>query len=303
MGRRQQASRKRRTTGKAQADRGLARFLGKTWWQGVGGIACVVAIILPILIFGYHLLFKKTVPSPKGPPVAIAAVNLERDEGVQGLSFVFPKRLSINSSELNYINSSLGSLGNSPHYYSWARANGGVDPNVTLIQLILRGNRKFPVRILNMHAVGHCTSPLSGTYFEWGTAGADFSTRIGFNLDKADPAAQQWEMYNTFGGSYFESYTVSLKEGEEHVFQIAGMAKYHYCAFKIQLTVLTNNGITTETVDNKGRPFEVSGTLPWRDYRELYGGGVASGVCFGKEFNEFEMAVPKVVCPNGRPIG
>ncbi|HTX83302.1 MAG TPA: hypothetical protein VME44_14025 [Streptosporangiaceae bacterium] len=216
-----------------------------------------------------------------GPPVAVVSVSLQRNGAYQGETFIFQNKLNLTNLQLADLNRSNSELGQSAFYDSWARAHGGVDPGTVIIQLILAGNRSYPVRIVNMNPVGTCTAPLDGTILDSPPAGEDDSALIGFNLDSPDPVAETYSEAQGFGQSYFEAKTVTLQYPQQQVFEIVGVTAHHFCQFRIQLTVLEAHKTVRETIGNGSRPFIVSGGLPLTDYKEVYIGGVMTVQCPG----------------------
>jgi hypothetical protein len=250
----------------------------------VGGI--LTAVITAVAVgaaTGYtsHLLDKKSTAVPKGPPLAVVSVTLQRNGAYQGGTYVFPDALRISSTQIHLIDSTNQQLGQDDYYDSWARAHGGVDPDTVIIQLILAGNRSYPVRILDMRPVGQCASRLKGTLLLSPTAGEDDSVLIGFNLDKPDPIADTYSQTRGFGQSFFESKTVTLTYPQQQVFEIVGQSVYHYCQFRIHVDMLSGNRKEVELIGNGSQPFKVSGILPIADYKEVYLGGVADNGCPG----------------------
>jgi hypothetical protein len=216
-----------------------------------------------------------------GPPVAVVSVSLQRNGAYQGETYIFPSKLSLTNTQLENLNRSNSELGESAFFDSWARAHGGVDPGTVIIQLILAGNRDYPVRIVNMNPVGTCTAPLSGTILDSPPAGEDDSTLIGFDLDSPDPVADAYSEAQGFGQSYFEAKTVTLEYPQQQVFEIIGVTARHFCQFRINLSVLEGRRIVLETIGDGARPFMVSGELPLTDYQEVYIGGVMNFGCPG----------------------
>ncbi len=275
-------------------------------WIGslVTAVVTAVAVSLAVLFANHVIGFGQPTPGVEQPitgpkqsatgagqlsaqhglPVVVASERLLRNAAYQGNSFVFSQPLNLSPTQVHAINEwTLGlQLAGLDNYYTWARAHQGIDPNATIIQLVLAGNRNQPVRILGMQPVGECRAPLAGTLLYSPPAGQDSSVSIGFNLDKPDPAAQVYSQTTGFGADYFASKTVSLRYQEQQVFQVVATTAKHYCEFRLQLTVLAGGKTSTETIGNGVHPFEVTSILPSRSitslgsYRQAYIGGVAS---------------------------
>lgn len=250
----------------------------------VGGIlTTVISAVAVGAATGYtsHLFGGKTASALAGPPLAVVSVSVQRDDTYQGGTYIFPSALQINDTLLRRINSVSPGLSEDNYYESWARTHGGIDPGAIVIQLILAGNRTYPVRILNMQPVGQCTAPLNGTLMLSPPAGEDNSVLIGFNLDKSDPVAQSYSETQGFGQSFFESRTVTLAYPQQQVFEVFGRALQHYCQFKIRMTLLVGRQQEVEVIGDGSQPFRVSGVLPYVYYKEVYFGGVMNNGCPG----------------------
>ncbi|MGW2310383.1 hypothetical protein [Actinomadura luteofluorescens] len=212
---------------------------------------------------------------PGGSPVKVDSVALQSNIDLKGDSFAFPQPVTATPDQLRAI--SPFDLG------SWARPRGGVDVGMVMTQIVLTGNRKTPVRILDMRAVSKCSAPLTGTLFYSPTAGADDTIRVAFDLDQPNPRARAWSGWERgFGGLYFDSKTVSLKHKEQQTFQVLGITERKSCEFRIQLSILTGGKTVTKLAGNGSQPFKVTAlteqakaaTGNFSDYHRLYVGGV-----------------------------
>jgi hypothetical protein len=214
-------------------------------------------------------------------PVKIDSVSYS-PSGAYGFSFAFRKKVALSSRELESITGAGSGQGN---YESWARSHGGVDLSVSEIKLVVEGNSASLVRIINMQVVKQCQPPLSGTLFYSPGAAQDTSIKLGFNLDELVSVARTYRD-SVFGSSYFDNKTVSLKRGEQEVFQIRAETKRYYCQFELRLTIVVDGKTVNETVDDHGQPFRVTASLvanpgvkdPYSAYKAAYLGGVARPV-------------------------
>ena len=211
-------------------------------------------------------------------PVKIDSVSYS-PSGAYGFSFAFRKQVALSSGELNSITGAGNGEGN---YESWARSHGGVDLSVSEIKLVVEGNSSNLVRIINMQVVKQCQSPLAGTLFYSPPAAQDSSIKLGFNLDELVSVARTYRD-TVFGSSYFDNKTVSLRRGEQEVFQIRAVTERYYCQFKLKLTIVVGGKTVYQIVDDHGRPFRVTASLvaspgvnhPYAAYKAAYLGGVA----------------------------
>lgn len=203
-----------------------------------------------------------------GPPVVIDAVTPD-GEG-DGFSYVLPQRLILAPQQLK----SLNKLGpNDPQYDQWFTSRGGAVPSPALLKLVVEGNRSHPVLIIDMGIVDHCTNALAGTLFSNGSNGGSIADlAVQFDLDLPHPVP----VNGNAGGNYFTAHSISLKKGEQAVFEIAASSA-RYCQYQIALTVVDGTKTLTETVSDHGQPFKVTGLLPKTRYSALYQGANEPG--------------------------
>jgi hypothetical protein len=235
----------------------------------------------PGLSAGHHDAASAVPPSASRSPVKIDSVSYS-PSGAYGFSFAFQKEMALSSRELNSITGAADGEGN---YESWTRSHGGVDLSVSEIKLVVEGNSANLVRIINMQVIKQCQPPLAGTLFLSPPAAQDTSIKLGFNLDELVSVAKTFRD-GIFGSSYFDNKTVSLRRGEQEVFQIRAVTKRYYCQFKFKLTLVVGGKTVYQVVDNHGQPFSVTASLvanpgtkdPYAAYRAVYLGGVAKPI-------------------------
>lgn len=265
---------KRRQARRKSQGQKVAKVLGMTWWQGVSSITGVLALVVTILI-ATPSGGSAPKPTATGLPVKVDSVSLQPLGEVP--SMVFPDALQLNKAKLQSLSQLVtDNIQGSNYFYSWAQSHGGIDPDKTVIQLIVSGNRDQEVRIIGMRAVGaSCGPPLTGTLMEYvGAGGGIPDISLGFNFDKSDPNARSYAGGGPWGGDYFLQNTVPLNPGEQKVFEIAGVTKLHDCNFRIQLTILDGTNKISETIGNGNKPFSVSAMLSPEQYKVFYGGGI-----------------------------
>jgi hypothetical protein len=144
------------------------------------------------------------------------------------------------------------------------RALGAANVNVAMTTLAVTGNRGSLVRITDIRALAQCQAPLTGTLFFSPTAGSTYSAKIGFDLDKPNPFAQNvvddpaQEAPPTFTGTYFPDHEYDLAPGEPATFVLTARTTKHYCRYRYQFDLLVNGRPATQIVDDHGKPFEVT---------------------------------------------
>jgi hypothetical protein len=284
------------TQGTAEGDIGAS---SRAWlkrpavWIGTVATAVIIAVASSLAVTYANHAASNLNSHNSGLPIKVLAVTLERNAAFQGYSFVFARPIVFTSSQLTHMSnlaksSNLNGLSN---YYAWARASGGVDPGTLIMQLVLAGNRGDVVRILNMHAVGLCTAPLTGTLLYSPGAAQDNNVAVGLNLEQRDPVAQVIKGNSSFGPDYFTYKTVSLMYNEQQVFTIVAVTSKHYCQFRLDFTVLADGKTSDVIVGEGAKPFKVSAVIlgpnynSVKAYKRVYIGGVTDATCGGQFMN------------------
>ncbi len=203
-----------------------------------------------------------------GPPVLIDSVT----PGGSGsdFSYILPQQMVLTPQQLHSLNDLTP---DSPHYDQWFTSRGGAPPSPAVVKLVVEGNRPHPVLIINMGIADQCTRALNGTLFQNGNNGGSVNDLgVSFDLDLARPVPVNGIM----GGSYFAAHSVSLRQGEQMVFEVVSNST-RYCQYRITLTVVDGTRTLTETVSDDGAPFKITGRLPEAGYDALYVGGTEPG--------------------------
>jgi hypothetical protein len=195
-------------------------------------------------------------PTTSGPPVRITLGNV----GVIEQSYILPEPAALTAQQLNTLNRQAGS--NNLSYLKWLAAHHASFDNALDFLLVVQGNRRQPVRIINMVSSETCTASLHGTLFLDYNAGAVINTRLTFNLSQPrtpasyiDPNTQQSVP------DYFSKYGVTLNYGEQFSFGVLAQAvPSRTCSVVFVMTVLAGNQTIRETVNDQGQPFSVTGS-------------------------------------------
>ncbi|TMR42408.1 hypothetical protein [Actinomadura geliboluensis] len=251
------------------------------WWQRPAFKWIATAIITPILVGVGAWSIQKGINSygnrPRGNPVTVELARVQRSEGEQAGDWVFRQPMQLTDAELSALNQMhKQSATPTDAEEAWFRRNGGVDPNVSIIKLVLRGNRSDPVRVVDMTALAQCTEPLTGTLFLDPTAGAEESTRVEFDLDTPSPHAKFVTDDGTMQGDYFRENSISLKRGETIALEIAARTVRHYCSFTLKMDVVADSKTSSVHIGDQRRPYVVSAVNPDpKAYKELYIAGLA----------------------------
>ncbi|MGP0027032.1 MAG: hypothetical protein ACLPKE_27295 [Streptosporangiaceae bacterium] len=212
--------------------------------------------------------------SPAGQPLAILAENPIDVTGV----WVFPGKLTLKNSQLNYLNSlDMDSLSGEDALGSWFIEHGAYSPN-EILQLVLRNNRSYLVRILDIAVVKSCGAPLNGTVFYSPAEGAVGDLDLYFDLDSNDMNAQN-DPENTNHSDFFSNQTVTIDPGAEQVFKVWAATREHACSFFLQAEILDGSRIVFEKIGDGQQPFHVtaavvnlSSSKPYTAYQAAYPG-------------------------------
>jgi hypothetical protein len=104
---------------------------------------------------------------------------------------------------------------------------------------------------------------------------------MGFDLDTPDPNAHKANGGYVAPEPYFDTTTISLAPGEKQVVDMVAVTIRHFCRYTFAMTVLDGNKSSTETLNDKGKPFKVSALEKgppslFEHYRSTYIGGVVT---------------------------
>ncbi|HVV12463.1 hypothetical protein [Amycolatopsis sp.] len=218
-------------------------------------------------------------------PVHVGSVSYVRDgSGPAGWSFVFPNKVQFSAIDLASLN---GLNGNGSGYTNWVLGHGGVTPDDARLSIDLRSNAQSTVTISDLQVVKQCQAPLTGTLLYSPPAGPSNDLNLAVDLDEQFPVAKAY-VGGKPAGAYFgekgNGHHIDLAPGENTTLLVDATTSHQDCRFSFELLVDTPNGAVTETVDDHGKPFEVTATVEdsatmsprFASYRAVYGGGVAS---------------------------
>lgn len=250
-------------------------------------------------------LWDLTRPSAPDPPVKVEVVS--DLQTLDEVSFVAPHPSVLTNAELSALDGS-AAAGNSA-YEAWLRQHGAVPTGLGLIGLTVAGNSATPVTITQLEIVKTCTQPLAGTLFynPSNIGGPIAVPTIYFDLDSAVSVGTYLPPPGSSkapGGSFFAKEVVTLNLHEQQTFEIQMKVDARSCAFSFRLTIATSAGPVTETIDDNGKPFSLTGAdngspspLPYSAYQAIYAGGKADPQHGGK----FIRVDPERYHGNGDP--
>jgi hypothetical protein len=202
--------------------------------------------------------------SPASPPVLVESVTQIQSESGDG-SFALPDPLVMGTAALANFNGRI--VTDSTSYSTWFRQHKGAAVNFGITAITLRGNANETVRLADLRVDKSCHRPLAGAFFVGYTQGSGNTVRMGFNLDTPNPDPQTMALTAArglfpLGENYFAGRTIQLSPGEMMTLSIGAFTKLYDCTFKFRLFVATSHGELYETIDDNGRPFQVTAMAP-----------------------------------------
>jgi hypothetical protein len=233
-----------------------------TTWAGRVVTSVVVTVLGTAAVYGVHSVLSRGREDLSAPPVKIEAIE------VYALDNDLLSAKAIRSARVVKINTQ------------------GLIPAVGITGLIhAEGNRNGLVRIIDIHVLKSCGAPLRGTLVFLPSQGEINNLGIGFNLDDANPVAEEVPnsaaLYGLkkLGPSYFALHEYDLTLGEPITLAISAETTSYFCKFSFELDLLVNGRPVTQIIEDGGKPFVVSaeydlpgeGWLPdFRAYSTLY---------------------------------
>lgn len=231
-----------------------------------GGAGMLVLILILVPMVGSQ----PTTPDP----VAVDSVTFSMDGSD---TFVIPGPVRFTSVDAVEVEKTRGTQG---HFDWFLNKGAALDGRAATIRMVLRGTADDKAVITGMEVVRNCREPATGTLFYSPPAGSDPSIRLGFDLDSQSSTAQILDDHDNFVGNYFNSYTISLRAGENQAVTIFPRTLRQYCEFTIQLKIATAGQSTTKAIDNNGQPFRITALTNYDEdfsaYDAVYTGGVAN---------------------------
>ncbi|WP_159025279.1 hypothetical protein [Streptomyces pluripotens] len=229
-------------------------------------------------------------PAPSSsPPVQIESVSPLANNEPGDMSFVLPDKLSLTSTGLVNFNKNVYS--NSTAFRSWYTGRQSAQVGFAFTTVTLRGNESAEVTVQGMSVNSTCRAPLRGTIFSSPSQGEGDNIGMAFNLDVPDPIPQKVAFSPESGAgtpyksNYFVGRHITLARGESVTLSIGAFTKLHDCSFRFEMLVATTSGAFTETIDDHGKPFELTALAkpriegaPFSGYQATYINGPYYGL-------------------------
>lgn len=186
----------------------------------------------------------------------------------------FPNQVVLTDGQLHHLNQIFLSYVSARQVPNYLYSLGGYQASPVETQVVLKNNRGYGIRIIDVHVVKSCSGPLAGTLIYAQGQGADSNIGLGFNLDsnETDAKPEQGGEISS-ASSYFAGHTVSIKSGASQGFTLVALAKLHSCEFEYVFTVLNGRKKTYQAILDGTRPFRISALQPLTDYSVAYAGG------------------------------
>lgn len=146
-------------------------------------------------------------------------------------------------------------------------------------QVVVKNNRDYAIRIIDMRVAKSCGAPWRGTLFYAPGQAADLTTELGFNLDSQDTDAKvaKYGVVKNSAPDYFSVYTVSISPGKQQVFDMIAVSSHQACTFNYVATILDGSKKVYQPIEDNNRPFRLGAiTSLFSKYGVLYIGGPAS---------------------------
>lgn len=227
------------------------------WWkkQKIGDKVAILALVVSILglLNSLGLWPGRQEPSDKAPPTSTTAtrepleITVQADPGIIdpdiSTEIVIPRGRTI-----------VGGPRDCGEFQTWANQYGGVPTaESSQIRITLQGGSSQPIVISSMKArVVERRRPLVGTSFTCGGEGELEPKKIVIDLDKFSPTA----IYSTKKGP--KKFSFELRKDETLQFDLEAHTLKCYCKWVIDLKVIIGGKSLTRTIQDNGRPFEIT---------------------------------------------
>jgi hypothetical protein len=243
------------------------RFSSRALAWGGGLLTAAISALITALLVGLPTEVQD-VPAVKDrvrelargdKPLRINVVSTHHDES---FSMVFPGDYEPTPDQKQQLADNL-----SPETAAAAERDfdkaGAASLGEELLQLQVEGRRNQQVTIVDIRPkIVKRTSPLAGTLFRIPSEGA-LATRMGINFDEKIPTPREvpedgFSAVDTWGGRYFEKFTINLKDRGSETLLIGLSTLHHYVEFDLVFTYTLGGVSSTETVDNNGQHFRIT---------------------------------------------
>lgn len=172
----------------------------------------------------------------------------------------------------------------SEKYDDFLRSTGAVNVGEQTLRLTLTGRRDQQVNVLDVRPViVRRASPLAGTLFAVGSQAGSATFQVIYDLDRPNPVARKavrdtdFSEWNADAGAvkpgppFFADTTITLRRDEQNVLVLRARTERFHVAFRLKVTYMLGDRRKYMTIDDRGRPFQVTGVSRGPDGEERYG--------------------------------
>ncbi|MER5769878.1 hypothetical protein [Streptomyces sp. NPDC001985] len=234
----------------------------RSWLAALIGAALALMITGGIMALPGQLV---NVPSVKddirsGPDVSAVVAKAQLDD--EGLSRVTREDHRPNASLRNFL-SAPGAVG-SPEYDERLRAVGAVNLEKLTLRVVFTGHRNQTVNIVNIEPeIVRRGAPWSGTLFGAPSQAGSPTMNMMFDLDRPRPVAREARFDGEKGRiepgrPFFGERTITLKDTKQQVVLVRAVTARHHVSFRLKVTYMLGSRTKSVTVDDRGKPFQVT---------------------------------------------
>ncbi|MEV8015868.1 hypothetical protein AB0O76_05835 [Streptomyces sp. NPDC086554] len=172
----------------------------------------------------------------------------------------------------------------SENYDDFLRSTGAVNVGEQTLRLTLTGRSDQQVNVLDVRPViVRRASPLAGTLFAVGSQAGSATFQVVYDLDRPNPVARKAVRDTDFseanpdagevkaGPPFFTDTTITLHRDEQNVLVLRARTERFHVAFRLKVTYMLGDRRKYMTIDDRGRPFQVTGVSRNPDGEERYG--------------------------------
>ncbi|MET8829007.1 hypothetical protein ABZX40_16040 [Streptomyces sp. NPDC004610] len=159
-----------------------------------------------------------------------------------------------------------------PAFDEALRAVGGVNLETLTIRTVFTSRRSQQINIVDIQPeILERTAPWSGSLFSAPSQAGAPTMNLMLDMDRPRPQARDAVFDNSTGKMepgkpFFAQRTITLRDGKQQVVLVRARTLRHYVSFRLRVTYLLGDDRRTVTVDDKGRPFELTAFSGDADY-------------------------------------
>jgi hypothetical protein len=154
-----------------------------------------------------------------------------------------------------------------------AKALGAARIGKSILDLVVEGSAEHEVTIVDLRPeIVVRKKPVHGAQFRCASAGAVEAIGFEFDFNEPHPVVREVGHGEGRGSPYFsDGDTIVLKQGEVQPIQITAIAaEGAYVAWNLVVEAVVDSKIETFTVDEHGRPFQLTPDLPANSFDRYY---------------------------------